>query len=152
MKKELINIENKTLPPHTLYMIKILKDKRLYYLVDSYIELSYHLKKGEYSYLKRDLYLMKSLELKKKVIKYFDKYNIEYKLKSKERKKENKEKISNRQKKFIEKQKRIGKKKIQVYVDEFTYNRLLNMVHYKGVTQSEIINDCLLLGANYWDK
>ncbi len=148
-----MNIENKTLPPHTLYMIKILKEKRLYPLIDSYIELSYYLKKQEYSYLKRDLYLTKSLELKKKIIKYFNKYDIEYKPEpKKEKKKEDKEKVSNRQKKFLEKQKYLGKKKIQVYVNEFVYDRLLNMAHYKGVTQAEIINDCLLLGAQHWDK
>lgn len=148
-----MNLENKTLLPHTLYMIKVLKKKRLNYLIDSYIELSYHLKKQEYRYLKTDLYLTKSLELQNKIIKYFNKYNIEYESKPKiERKKEDKKNISNRQSKFVERQKEKGNKKIQVYVDEFVYDRLLNMAHYKGVTQAEIINDCLLLGAQYWDK
>jgi len=148
-----MNLENKTLSSRTLYMIKVLKEKRLYHLVDAFIELSYHLKNQEFSYLKSDLYLIKSLKLQKKIIKYFEKYDIEYKPKpKKERKKEDKEKVSARQKKFVEKQKKIGNKKIQVYVNSFVYDRLLNMAQYKGVTQSEIINDCLFLGVQYWDK
>jgi len=152
--KEIIKkVENKTLPAHTYYIVKTLKEKRLYHLVDAYIELSHHLKRQEYSYIKRDLHFTKALKLRDKIIKYCVKYDVEYKDKPKiDRKKEDAEKVAIRQKKFIEKQKTMKKKKVQVFISSNSYERLLNMALYKGVNQSEIIERCLLLGSQHWDK
>lgn len=93
------------------------------------------------------------MEFEKLIIKYLDKYDIDYDGKiKKERKKEKKENLSNRQKLYVDKQRLKNKKKIQVYVDESVHDLLVRMAHYKGLTQSEIITMALQGRAIYWDK
>ena len=138
---------------YTRYMIKILKEKRLNHLVDPYVELSEHLKQTEYAFLKRNIKKKKPQEFEELIIDKLDKYKITYKeAKKRERKKEDKDKVAERQKKFVEKQKVQNKKKIQVYVQEHTYELLQRMSEKRKLTYTEIITVSLECKARTWDK
>lgn len=134
-------------------MISVLRDKRLPHLVEPYLTMSDYLKRQEYAYIKKKIKTYKSMDFEKLIIKYLDKYEIDYEGKKKiQRSPEKKENISNRQKKYIEKQRLEDKKKIQVYVDESVHELLVRMARYKGVTQAELITMALKGRAMYWDK
>lgn len=148
-----MNIENKTLSAREAFFLETLRKKRLSYLIEPCMFLSKILSQQEYSYLKREYLSVKSLDFKNKVVRYLDKYQIEYKpQKKRNRKKENSDNISKRQDNYIKNQKRMHNKKIQVYVDSRSYEMFLRMVHYKGTNQRKVLEDCLALGSQHWDK
>lgn len=149
MKKNRIkNIENKS-----VFMLDVLKKKRLYYLIDPFVEVSHLITKYERRYLAQRAKEIKSYKYEKLVIKYLEKYSVSYPVKEqKKRVPEKKENVSSRQKKYVEKQKRLEKKKLQVYISSHIHEMLVRMCKYTSMTQRDIIENAILTKSWCWDK
>lgn len=114
-----------------LKVINILKEKRLNYLIKSYNELVFLIppnsqKKIFYTFNK----ILTALEYKDFLIKYFDKYKVSYV--QKEIKKYDDTTNAERNKRYIEKQKKRNRVKLSFFVDSSFIDKINRLKSFKN--------------------